>query len=274
VTDASFLPDSLDANRSGQLSARQVQGLQAGMDYKHSGLMGFVGRRFDRFAKDLDAGEVDSIEGAISKRAISIDAGSMPSRHLIGVANRQDGTQEYRCTADIYDFAPSFGMVRVFYLPRSRWIVNIEILTAGEVSADTVNQTIDQARRDYKTARKQHDDVGEAEALAPLAGVQQAFDRSVPDDPAALDLHSDPGQLSEAIVGSWTSLFGTVTFREDGGVSARLANNASYEGKWSVDGDGRLHTDMMGSPMVADAAVKGDELTLRMDDQALTLRRD
>ncbi len=269
MTDLAFFPDALEANRSGQLSASQLQGLQTAVDRKHTGLMGLVGRRFDRFAKDLDAGQIESVEGAITKRTFSTGAGSTPIRHRIRVANRQDGNQEYHCSLDVYDFAPPVGMVRVFYLPRSRWVVNIEILPAGEVSM----QTLAQARRDFEAARKKHDEVGKAEALAPLGGLQQALDSSVPADPSALEFHSEPGQLTEAILGSWTSPFGSVTFREDGSLTAQLANNTSYQGNWSVDGSGHLHADMMGNPMTADAAVNGDELTLRMDDQALTLRR-
>jgi hypothetical protein len=269
MTDVAFVPDALDANRSGRLSASQVQGLRTGLDRKHTGLMGLVGRRFDRLAKDLDAGQVVSIEGAITKRMFSTGVASMPSRHRIQVANRREGSQEYRCTADLYDFAPAVGMVRVFYLPRSRWVVNIEILPAGEVSMEM----IEQATRDYTAARKLHDEVGKAEALAPLGGLEQSLNSSVPDDPSVLDFHGEPGQLSEAIVGSWTSPFGSVTFREDGSLTAQLVNNTSYQGNWSVDRSGHLHADMMGNPMTAEAAVRGDELILRMDDQALTLRR-
>jgi hypothetical protein len=62
--------------------------------------------------------------------------------------------------------------------------------------------------------------------------------------------------------------------RQDGTLTARLPDGSDRQGQWSVDTSGRLHTDAMGSPMVADASLDGDELTLVLGkDQALKLRR-
>jgi hypothetical protein len=86
-------------------------------------------------------------------------------------------------------------------------------------------------------------------------------------------MHSDTASLAEAIVGSWKSPFGDLTFRDDGTVSAQMGDGANFTGNWSVDAAGHLHADVMGTAMDAEAAIRGDEMTLRMDDQALVLRK-
>jgi hypothetical protein len=67
MSGAVFSAEALDANRNGQLSGGQRREIQAGLDRKHSRLTGLVGRAFDPLAKDLQAGYVESIEGAIRK---------------------------------------------------------------------------------------------------------------------------------------------------------------------------------------------------------------
>ena len=159
--------------------------------------------------------------------------------------------------------------MRLYYLPRSKLVVNMENLSTGEATPEAIQQASD----DYQAARTGGDKVAKAEALAELGGVAQAFERAVPEDAASLDMHSDTGSLAEAIVGSWKSPFGDLTFREDGIVSARMGDGSSFEGKWSVDAAGHLHAEVMGTAMDAEAALKGDQLTLRMDDQAVILQR-
>jgi hypothetical protein len=47
----------------------------------------------------------------------------------------------------------------------------------------------------------------------------------------------------------------------------------SRAGTWSMDSDGRPHSDVMDPPSVAEASVVGDELTLVFGGQAVTMRR-
>jgi hypothetical protein len=232
MSGAVFSAEALDANRNGQLSAGQRRELQAGLGRKHSGLTGLVGRALDPLAKDLQAGCVESIEGAIRKRPPqSMYGGTAPIayRYRVLVANREVGSQEFRCSREIYEFAPDAGMVRLFYLPRSPWVVNLELLSAAPAGNAT-------ARPSTK-------------------------------------LPVDPRALAEAIIGTWESPFLNVSLGRDGTFAARLLDGSHHQGRWSVDASGRLHADMMGSPMVADAWVDAGELTLVLDDQALKLRR-
>ena len=94
----------------------------------------------------------------------------------------------------------------------------------------------------------------EAETLAQLGGVAQAFEHALPEDAASLDMHADTASLAEAIVGSWKSPFGDLTFRDDGTVSAHMGDGANFTGNWSVDAAGHLHADVMGTAMDAEAA--------------------
>jgi len=127
---AVFLTDALEANRSGRLTDAQRYGLQEGLARKHSGLTGIVSRALDPLAKDVDAGEVSSIEGAITKSSESKEFGGNEggTKYRITVANRQDGPQEFRSGRELWEFVPATGMVRLFFLPLRRWAVNLELL--------------------------------------------------------------------------------------------------------------------------------------------------
>jgi hypothetical protein len=89
----------------------------------------------------------------------------------------------------------------------------------------------------------------------------------------AADASPDSRPLAEAIVGSWTSPLLSVTFDQDGGLTAHMPDGSNPGGRWSVDQSGRLNADVMGTPMVAEASVHGDVLTRVMDDQRLNLQR-
>ena len=52
-----------------------------------------------------------------------------------------------------------------------------------------------------------------------------------------------------------------------------MARQPAQSGRWSLDPAGRVHTDVMGSPMIIDDSVTGDVLTLVINGQALNLRR-
>ncbi len=191
------------------------------------------------------------------------------TNYRLVIETRETGKQEYVCWRDMYEWAPHAGTMRLYYLPRSKFVVNLENLSTG----DATPEAFQQASEDYQAANEAGDKAAKAEALAEIGGVAQAFERAVPEDAASLDMQSDTRSLAKAIVGSWKSPFGDLTFGPDGIVSARMGNGANFEGQWSVDAAGHLHADIMGTPMDAEAALKGDELTLRMDGQALILQR-
>jgi hypothetical protein len=57
--------------------------------------------------------------------------------------------------------------------------------------------------------------------------------------------------------------------RADGTLTAAMARQPTQSGRWSLDPAGRVHTDVMGSPMVIDVWVTGDVLTLVLNGQGL-----
>jgi hypothetical protein len=263
MSGAVFSAEALDANRNGQLSAGQRRGLQAGLGRKHSGLAGLVGRAFDPLAKDLQAGRVESIEGAITKRAPQSEFGGtapIAYRYRVQVANRQAGNREFRCSKEFYEFAPDAGMVRLFYLPRSPWAVNLEFLPDAPAGA-LGEQGPAQAAASWAAARKAHDEVATAEAAARIAALHRQQESAILKAQPSTQPPADPRALAEAIIGTWQSPFLTASLRHDGTFAARLADGSDHQGQWSVDASGRLHADVMGSPMVAGASVDADELT-------------
>jgi hypothetical protein len=194
-------------------------------------------------------------------------------RYRIQVANREAGNREFRCSREIYEFAPDAGMVRLYYLPRSPWVVNLELLPDAPAGNALGEEGPAQAVASWAAARKAHDEVGTAEALAQIAALRREQESAVPDAKPATGLPADPRALAEAIIGTWESPFLNVSLRQDGTFAARLPDGSDHQGQWSVDTSGRLHANVMGSPIVADASVDADELTLVLDDQALKLRR-
>jgi hypothetical protein len=273
VTDPVFTPDALDANRRGELTPEQAQSVRKGIDDKHIGITGRVAAAAERAAsprgRDLAEGRVESVEGPCRKRWFQNNDLIARPHYRFVIETRETGKQEYVCWRDMYEWAPQAGTMRLYYLPRSKLVVNVENLSTGEATPEAFQQ----ASEDYQAANEAGDKAAKAEALAEIGGVAQAFERAVPEDAASLDMRSDTGSLAEAIVGSWKSPFGDLTFGKDGIVSARMGNGSNFEGKWSVDAAGHLHADIMGTAMDAEAALQGDQLTLRMDGQALILQR-
>ena len=218
MTDMVFLADALDANRSGQLGEGQLRELQSGLDFKHKGLLGSVVRGFDRLAKDVEAGQVENVEGAITKRLgpSALLMGSTPwTSYEIRVANRQAGSQAFHSSREIHEHAPDVGFVRLFYLPRSRWVVNFECLPDPPVS-DVSMQSAKQALGGLAKALKGRDKVGVAEARAQLDAMGRAAEKFVPKDVPSSGQRPEPGALAKAILGSWSSPFLSVSFEEDG----------------------------------------------------------
>jgi hypothetical protein len=267
MSDPVFSPEALDDNRRGALSPAQRDQFQVEMNHKHRGLMGRVGQRIDPWASDVEAGRVDMIEGAVSKRVKS----AAGFAYEIHVATRQTGDDVFGCPQDLYQAAPGIGMIRLFYLPRSRWAVNFERLpdaTVNDTSAQAAGETV----LDWGLSRLQSDAGAAAEARAHLAAIGNEISRQLPHDVPASFVSSDPGSLAATILGEWTSPLLSVRFAPDGRLSVQIGGEA-HDGTWSLDSDGRLHSDVMDPPIVADASVVGGELTLIINGQALTMRR-
>ena len=78
-----------------------------------------------RLAVDLREGRVETVEGSVRKRRI-YTSGTTPTRHYLRIGGRQ-----YECTPWQYEAAPNTGSVRLYVLPRSHKVINLETLIAA-----------------------------------------------------------------------------------------------------------------------------------------------
>ena len=79
--------------------------------------------------------------------------------------------------------------------------------------------------------------------------------------------------MREALVGRWTHPLVTVTLAEDGTATVTTIAGSTQAGHWSVDGHGRLLTDVTGTMEPTDAALDGGRLTIQLEGRRLTFTR-
>jgi hypothetical protein len=110
------------------------------------------------------------------------------------------------------------------------------------------------------------------EARATIAGIGNAMQAAfAPVTPPAAEA-CDPRPLAEAILGTWSNGFLTVTFSADGGVTAQGVGRGG-PGRWSVDSEGQLHAQLGGQTLTARAWVTGDNLVVAAQRRSFTLSR-
>ncbi len=121
-----------------------------------------------------------AFEGSISKKISYVSlpnegGATAPPSFLIWVANREIDNQEFHSASEIHDAAPHAGTVRLFYLPQGKWAVNFEVLQVS-VATDLASGS-DGTRLlfQWNAARRVHDKVVEADALAKLQAIGQAL---------------------------------------------------------------------------------------------------
>jgi len=174
-----------------------------------------------------------------------------------------------RAFKDQYDAAPDAGYVRVYYVPHSMRVVNLERLPDPAGAADAVRSPEDALRLAAKSIFS-FDEVRSAEARAQLAAMGHAT-QSGPRPPAA---ELDPRPLAEAILGRWTNGMITLEFKPDGTVALSLPGGMERQAQWSVDGQGRLVANVMGDkPETGDAWIAGDRLNITQGGEGIALKR-
>ncbi len=220
----------------------------------------------DALTRDLRHMKVQTAEGPIGKRRGGSTGRSGRRAYLFDVG---DGT--YRAASRrSFDAAPDAGIVRVYFLPRSRRVVNLERLPDVAFAPGT---TAKEMVASLGAAVRSHDrrEANEIRAkMAPMADAVAAA-RDVPATPLG---DRDPRPLEQAIMGTWRSPILTVTFNADGSVSATMLGGMQRRGRWSVNRAGRLVSDVTGHEGAAEAWVVGDELTIAAEGQALKFTRD
>jgi hypothetical protein len=128
------MDEALDANRRGELGARQRQELRRRADYRESGLLRRLRRSSDPFAIDVGNGRVEAIEGAVSKHSANPPQRSRsrraePAAYRIRIADGNGDEREFTATRGVFDAVPASGRVRLYYLPQSHSAINCEALS-------------------------------------------------------------------------------------------------------------------------------------------------
>lgn len=215
----------------------------------------------DALTRDLRQGRVESVEGAVGKRRLSVSGRSVTT-YLLDV-----GDATFKVAPFTYDAAPDAGRVRAYFLPRSRNVVNLERLPDRPVDERevTAQGILDSLRATILSPGPQAN-----EARAKLAGIGNALKGAFAES-AAPPQARDPRPLEEAILGTWSNQVMKVTFSSGGRVTAHMLG-AIRDGHWSVEG-GRLRADITDHQETADAWVVGNQLTIAVEGRGLTLTR-
>ena len=222
----------------------------------------------DAVSEDVRAGRVESVAGAITKFERQTEGrGSGTASYYIDVNGKR--LQAYRSE---YLAAPEAGYVRVYFLPKSRRVVNLEHLPDPVMPALTP-ATAQSMVQDVLTHHG-HDENSRAEARANMAAMATQFTaqmhRNAVEPPPD---QRDSRPLAEAIVGTWTNPFMTVTFAADGTATSTAPSGRQTSGRWSVDAQGQLHAGLAGKENVGHAWIAGTSLTISEDGMALTFER-
>jgi hypothetical protein len=307
---ASLIPlpsDALEANRRGELSDKQLLGFRARSRYQRRNaltiaaflvagavLVGvfasptapvvprvlitgialtiaafLVVRSItgsDALTRDLRHVTVQSVEGAIGKRRIGNRGGPAATSYFLDV-----GDASFKVTSGTYASAPDAGFVRLYFLPRSRKIVNLERLSGAPlphaVSVKDLANALGPALRSHNRRERN-------EARAGIADMADTVAASFVSSPVSRPSHSsDPRPLDEVIVGTWSNVMMKVTFSAGGRVTIQMPGTKK-DGHWSVDGAGRLRADITGQQATGDASVSGNQLTITIDGEGMTFTRE
>jgi hypothetical protein len=306
-----FPEDALEANRAGRLTERQQQGWREAARSRRkrirSGAIPAVGIGLvllfasgpeskaalrltvgtgslalalgifavslwsgDALSMDAREGRVESIEGAIGKRSRgSVHGGSYSTTTYY----LEVGGRTFITAMRTYEAAPDAGIVRLFYLPRSHRVINLERLADRPLPEGPA--AVQEMIGKFVGAFRDHDRIGMAEARAASAAfdhrVHEDFDKDAPPPPSVRP--RNPRELTESLPGSWRNSLMTVSFAVDGTVTVAALIGPERRGHWSVDAKGRLVSDITGRTVVADAWIEGDRLTISAEGQALSFSR-
>jgi hypothetical protein len=275
VGDIVFAGDAVETNRNGQLTREQASEVEGMLDRRHGGITGLIGRALDPIAKDLREGRVETIEGPARDKPPSDNSwrGDVGTHYRIQIANSDVGTEIFRSPKAIFEFARLPSALRLYYLPRSRWIVNAELLADPPVQDLMSAQGGLQAMLGALAGLRDPDPVAAANARVRTAALGREVDQYLTRGTAPPAQRAAPEALTAALVGTWANPLVRATFRSDGTVSAHLPDGSERDGRWSVDREGRLHGEAGGKSIVGDASLEADRLTLYVLGHALTLQR-
>jgi hypothetical protein len=223
----------------------------------------------DKITADVRAGRVQSIDGAIAKHVIHSQSGESSSEsHFLDV-----GGQRFETGPLGYETAPDAGYVRLFFLPRSHRVVNLELIP-GPAVPDLSAMTVPEMAHTVLGGLIGHGEVARAETRAQMATMAAQLQAQVHADatpPPSDQLDARP--LAQAIIGTWKNPMMTVSFAADGTGTQTMMNGRETTGRWSVDAQGQLHATLMGEDQTASAWIAGDTLTVSIGTMALAFQR-
>ncbi|HLI51125.1 MAG TPA: hypothetical protein VKU87_04975 [Thermomicrobiaceae bacterium] len=247
----------------------------------------------DRLARDLREGKVLSLEGEVNKRGSSrVSKNYGPAAYLLDV-----GGKSFTVYQDTFDALPDGAYVRVYYLPRSNYVVNLERPSMDQAAAGSSSQDMYQVSNAGISSRDQTQPIDQGafsrDILSSLGSdpfAQDPLARSDPwdttqplTDPIEEHFNQQSAPPVEAIpelpalarelVGSWRSPMMTVTFHSEGTAEVELRGGRKQSGHWSVDANSHLHFDVMGVEQVAEAQIAGNRLTISVGGTGLTFDR-
>jgi len=221
----------------------------------------------DRLTRDLRKPRVESVEGGISKHAVTSDShGHSSTTYYLSVAG-----QRFKVWGAAYHAAPDAGFVRLYYLPISRHVVNLENLPDRSLPEGTTPQTMVQ---EFSQAVRSHDRAHLDEVRAEMAGTEHALQAAMSGDTTPPPEESrDQRPLAEAIQGTWSGGPITAVIGGDGTFTVTILGANQQSGTWSVGDDGKLMVDLGGRGGSTEAWIANDQLTVSLGDRAFTLRR-
>lgn len=317
ATSASVQPfplDALETNRSGRLSDAQRQSYSKGARlgrkneftgsfvfiamgllilfgvdsskpaYLHYGfpVLMFLAAGFfvfrstaagDPLTQDLRSSKVLAVEGPMTKWIVQ-GRGRAASSYWLQIQH-----ERLHLSHDEYHAIPEGGIVRAYYLPKTRYVVNFEQLADRPLPAGTVENPMGVLKTAFTgmlSGAITGDRTKQAEAKATMAALEHAEaavlkpHAAVPPAPG----QTDPRPLAEAILGTWQLGPMKVEFAPGGVATLHPPFGPGRTGHWSVDASGKLHLDAIeGREQATDAWVVGNSLTVSMDGQALTAHR-
>jgi hypothetical protein len=217
-------------------------------------------------ARDERAGKVEAVEGPFGKHSSSGVAGrgGQHSWYYLDI-----GEQHFEVSYATYQAAPDHGMMRLYVLPGSHKVVNFERLPDAplpEGALDAPAQAVSAIAADLRS----RDQATRLQAMATMEAMKDATVGPAAPPPAD---QRDARPLAEAIVGTWHLGPMAWTFAPDGTATGAMPNGRTEQGRWSVDGDGKLRMSGLGGEEDAEAWVAGDILTVSLRGRAMNLQR-
>jgi hypothetical protein len=218
----------------------------------------------DPLTRDVQSGRVESVEGAIARQALPGMSGRGGVSYSLHVSGRTFSADDRT-----YQAAPEAGYVKVYFLPHSNKIVNLERLPDHPLPAGVTPQQL--SLRMMKSLF-----LGSFQERAEAGAAMATFQRGLGEGAAAARPPADqldPRPLNEAILGAWFNPMMTLSFTSDGLATLSIAGKKAGDGRWSLDPDGTLHIQVRGFKLEGDAWVADDRLTMHPHGHPLVFTR-